>query len=74
VPAEPGTGIERHETEGLRLGRVDHLPDIDSHGVVDELQFVHERDICGAEDVLGELHCSAVAVVETGTIRSTNCP
>ncbi len=56
MPAEAGTGVEGHEAEGLRLGGLDHLPDVDPHGVVDQLQLVHERDIDRAEDVLGQLH------------------
>src|SRR5579864_1799073 len=56
VPAEARTRIERHEAEGLGGGRLDYLPDIDAHGVVDHLEFVHERDVDGAENVLGELH------------------
>ena len=57
VPAEPGPRIERHEAERLGLGCVDHLPDIDAHrGVKIDLELVDERDIDGAEDVLGQLH------------------
>src|SRR6516225_1524116 len=56
MPAEPGAGIEGHEAEGLGLGRFDDFPDIDSHGGIDELQFIDEGDVDGAEDVLAELH------------------
>ncbi len=56
VPAQTGAGIEWHEAEGLGGRRVDHLPDIDAHGVVDQLQLVDESDVDGAEDVLGDLH------------------
>ena len=55
-PPRPGPGIERHEAERLRLGRLDHLPDVDAHRVADDLQLVDQRDVDGAEDVLGQLH------------------
>ena len=55
VPAEAGAGIERHKAEGLGLGRVDDLPDIDAHRGVDLLQLVDERDVDGAKDVLRQL-------------------
>ena len=54
-PPRPGPGIERHEPKGLGLGRVDHFPDVDAHGVVNDLKLVDEGDIDGAKDVLGEL-------------------
>ena len=55
VTAEPGAGVEAHEPEGLGLGGVEHVPHVDAHAVVDDLELVHERDVHGAEDVLGEL-------------------
>ena len=55
VPAQARAGIERHVAERFGLGGLDHLPDIHSHGLVDDLQLVHEGDVDGAEDVLGQL-------------------
>ena len=55
VPAQPRPRIERHEAKGLGAGGVDHLPHVDAHGVVDQLQLVHEGDVDGAKDVLGQL-------------------
>ena len=55
VPAQARPRIEGHVAEGLGGGGVDHLPDVDAHGVVDQLQLVHEGDVHRAEDVLGQL-------------------
>ncbi len=55
VAAEAGAGIERHEAERLRLGRVDHLPHVDVHPVAHQRELVHEADVHGAERVLEEL-------------------
>src|SRR5260370_17246234 len=56
VSTKTGSRIERHVAKGLRLGRLDHFPDIDAHGVIDELELVHESDIDGPEHVLGDLY------------------
>lgn len=55
VAAPAGAGVEAHEAERLRLGGVEHLPDVDAHPVVDHLELVDQGDVHGAEDVLGEL-------------------
>ena len=55
VAAKPGTGPEGHVAEGLGAGGLDHVPDVDAHGIEDHLEFVDEGDVDGAEDVLGEL-------------------
>src|SRR5690606_31572433 len=55
VPAEARTGVEGHVAEGLGLGGLDHLPDVDAHGAVDQLQLVHQGDVDRPEDVLGDL-------------------
>ena len=52
VSAQSGTGIKRLEAERLGLGRVDHLPDVDSHAVVEHLQLVDQRDVHGPVGVL----------------------
>ena len=56
MSAEARAGIEGHEAEGLGARGLDHLPDVDAHRLINELQLVHERDIDRTEDVLGELH------------------
>src|SRR5262249_21002670 len=52
VPPEPRPWVERHESKGLGLRGVDHLPDINAHRPIDKLQFVDERNIDGTEDIL----------------------
>lgn len=55
VPAQARTGVKRHEPEGLRLGCVDDLPDINAHGGVDDFELVHQRDVHPAKRVLEQL-------------------
>ena len=55
VAAHPGTGLEAHEPVGLGRGRVDDLPDVDSHPLGEDRQLVDERDVDRAEDVLEQL-------------------
>ncbi len=55
VPAEAGSGIERLESEGLGLRCLDHFPDVDAHAQREQLQFVDQRDIHAAIDVLEQL-------------------
>ena len=55
VPAPARPGVEAHEAERLGRGRVEHLPDVDAHALVDHLELVHERDVHRAEHVLGDL-------------------
>ena len=54
-PPRPGPGLEAHEPERLRRGRVDHLPDVDLHPVAELRELVDERDVDRAEDVLEQL-------------------
>ena len=54
-PPRPGPGIERLEAERLGLGRLDHLPDVDPHPVVEHLQLVDQGDVDGAVGVLEDL-------------------
>ncbi len=56
MTAETGAWIKRHITERFGLGRIDHLPDVDAHCLVDDLQFVDERDVDRSENVLGNFH------------------
>ena len=55
VSPKAWAGVEAHEAEGLGLGGVEHLPDVDAHAVVDDLELVDQGDVDGAEDVLGQL-------------------
>ena len=85
VTAEAGAGIERLKTKRLRLGGIDHFPDIDSHLVVEHLQLVDEGDVDGSigvfEDLagFGDFHAGdannlhdGMAVHSTGQI-ATGC-
>ena len=54
-PPRPGPGLEGHEAERLRRGRVDDLPDVDVHPVAELRELVDERDVHRAEDVLEQL-------------------
>src|SRR5262249_50108107 len=47
--------IERLEAEGLGLGGVDDLPDVDAHAIVEDLQLVDEGDVDGSIGVLQDL-------------------
>ena len=55
MPTQSGTGVVREKTVGLRGGRVDHLPDVDSEAVAHESHFVDERDVDHAETVFNQL-------------------
>ena len=59
MPAHAPTGIKGHKTERLGLGHVDHLPDINTHRAVNDLQFVNQCDVDAAEDILGQLDGSS---------------
>jgi hypothetical protein len=54
-PPRPGSGVEAHEAEGLGGGGVEHVPDVETEAVVDDLELVDEGDVDRAEDVFGEL-------------------
>ena len=56
VAAEARAGIERHEAERLRLGRVDHFPDVDAEVVRHQRNLVDEADVHRAEGVFQQLH------------------
>lgn len=51
VAAEPGAGVERHETKRLGFGRLDDFPNVDAHGVVDNLELVDQSDVDRSKDV-----------------------
>ena len=41
MPSQPRSRIKRHKPERLGPGRVDYLPNINPHRVVDHLELVH---------------------------------
>ena len=55
VAAEAWAGLEAHEPERLRSGRLDDLPDVHPHPLAQHRELVDEGDVDGAEDVLEEL-------------------
>ena len=55
VSTEARTRVERHVSKWLGLGRVDHLPDINIHRIVDQLQFIDQSDVNAPEDILEKL-------------------
>ena len=56
MPSEPGTWIERHEAERLRLCGVDNLPDVNTQLLAHERELVDEADVHSSERVLEQLH------------------
>ena len=54
-PPRPGPGIEGLEAEGLGLGSLDDLPDVDPHAIEDDLQLVDQGDVDGPIRVLEDL-------------------
>ena len=54
-PPKAGTRVEAHEAEGLGLGGVEDVPDVDVHLLEDHLELVDEGDVDAPEDVLDEL-------------------
>src|ERR1039458_6711207 len=55
MPAQARPRIEGHKAERLGLCGVDDLPDVDAHGAIDHLEFVHESDVHAAEGVFEQL-------------------
>ena len=55
MPAQPRSRVERLESEWLGLGSVDHLPDVDAHAIVENLQLVHQGDVDRAVRVFEDL-------------------
>ena len=55
VAAKTWTGIERGEAEGLGGGGADDFPDVDAHGIGNDLHFIGEADVDGAVDVFEQL-------------------
>ena len=55
VASHAGPGVEGHEAEGLRRGRVDDLPDVDVHPVAELGELVHQGDVHAPENVLQKL-------------------
>ena len=63
------TGIEGGESEGLGLGCLNHLPQVDMHAVAQDGKFVDESDIDIAISVLEYLghlcHCGGRSAEHT---------
>ena len=55
MPAKTGAGIESHVAERFGLRGVDDFPHVNAHRGIDLLEFVHQRDVHAAEDVLEQL-------------------
>src|SRR5205823_3371412 len=55
MPTKSRPWIEGHEAEGLGLGGLDDLPDIDSHRVEYHLELIDERDVDRTKYILGDL-------------------
>lgn len=77
VAAQARARVERHETEGFRLGGLDGVPDVDIELVGDLCEFVDEADVDRAERVFEELNefcfgrgVDADDLVEDGRVES----
>ena len=55
VATQARTRIERHETERLGGGGIDHFPDIDIHAGRKEFQFVDQRDVDATKNIFKKL-------------------
>src|SRR5262245_40119787 len=55
MSAKPRAGVERHKPERLRAGGVDDFPHINTHGGVNDFEFVYEGDVDAAEGVFEQL-------------------
>ena len=54
MTTEAGSGVEGHVAKRLGFGRGNHLPDVDAHSSIDNLQLVHQGNVDPSEDVLEE--------------------
>ena len=55
VTAEAGAGIKGLEAEGLGLGGVDDLVNVDAHSHAELLELIYEGDVDAAVDVFQQL-------------------
>ena len=55
MPAEARSRIKSIKAERLGLRSGDDFPDVDAHAHAKKLEFIHQRDIDAAIDVLQEL-------------------
>src|SRR5947208_7526485 len=55
VAAKAGAGIKRHEPKRLSLRCFYDFPDVDSHGAVNQFEFVNQRDIDTPENIFEQL-------------------
>src|SRR4051794_11437531 len=56
VPAKARTRVERHKSKWLRLRRLNHLPDVDTHRCVHDLELIHERNVYRTKDIFCGLY------------------
>ena len=54
-PPKPGPGIKRMKAERLGGGGFDDFPDVQSHAQAKQFQFVDQRDVDAAIDILQQL-------------------
>ena len=57
------TGIKAHKTKWLGRSRIQHFPNINAHALIDNLEFVNQRNIYGAKDILGKFCCLCRACI-----------
>src|ERR1043166_7081428 len=55
MAAQARPRIEGHEAEWLRPGSLDHFPDINAHGAIDDLQLIDQSNINSAKLILDQL-------------------
>src|SRR5207249_3065565 len=55
MSAEPWSRIKRHEAKGLGFRRLDDLPYVNTHRLVDYLQLIDQRNVYAAENILQQL-------------------
>ena len=55
MPTKAGARIKRRETIGLRLGRIDDLPYIDTHAIAKHRKLVHKTNVHVTISVLKDL-------------------
>ena len=55
VTAHTRAGVERHVPKGLGLGRLDDLPNVNVHAFGEKRQFVDQRNVHTAKNVLQQL-------------------
>ena len=57
MPSEARSRIKRHKSKRFRPGRINHFPDVDSHRLINNFEFVYQSDVDGPESVFQQLGC-----------------